>query len=73
MNANNEMLVTNLMISMQSNKQKDSHIAYNYCVAVEYFTYFVSELFIFVGEMPRIPDTIDVFLNNFQYKISCGY
>ena len=66
-NANNEMLVINLMILMQSsNKQIASHIAHNSCIAVEYFTYLASELSIFVGAVPYALGTIDMVLNNFQ-------
>ena len=45
MNTKNEMLVIDLMISIQSNKQTDSHITLVSWVVVEYFTYLASELF----------------------------
>ena len=45
MNINNEMPVIDLIISIQSDKQSDSHITLVSCVAVEYFTYLTSELF----------------------------
>ena len=45
MNTTNEMPMIDLMISIQSNKQTDSHITHNSSVEVEYFTYLASELF----------------------------
>ena len=55
-NANNKIPVINLMISMQSSKQTDSHITLNFCVAVERFTYLVSKLFdLFIIVFLRIP------------------
>ena len=42
-NTTNEMPMINLM---QSNKQSDYHITPNSCVAVEYFTYHASMLFL---------------------------
>ena len=66
-NANNEMLMINLIILMQSsNKQTASHIARNSCIAVKYFTYLAFELSIFVGAVPHALGTIDMFLSNFQ-------
>ena len=69
-NANNEIPVINLMISMQSSKQTDSHITPNFYVAVEYFTYFVSEL---SCEMLLALGIIDVCLTFFMTNLFYYY